>query len=121
MLNVPYCEAIEALMFLSVRTRPDIAVPVGTLAMHVQQPLPKHWEAVKRVLRYLRGIIDDGLVLCKVPTSEFNLHIYADADWATNSEDRLSRSGSVSQICDGTICWMLRKQTSIAASSCEAE
>jgi hypothetical protein len=36
MLNVPYR---EALMFLSVHTRPDIAVAVGTLAMHVQQPL----------------------------------------------------------------------------------
>ena len=121
MLNVPYREAIGALMFLSVRTRPDIAVAVGTLAMHVQQPLPKHWEAVKRVLRYLRGSVDDGLVLCKVPTSEFNLRIYADADWATNSEDRLSRSGSVSQIGDSTIWWKSRKQTSIAASSCEAE
>jgi hypothetical protein len=121
MLNVPYREAIGALMFLSVRTRPDIAVAVGTLAMHVQQPLPKHWEALKRVLRYLRGSIDDGLVLCKVPTSEFNLRIYADADWATNSEDRLSRSGSVSQIGDSTIWWKSRKQTSIAASSCEAE
>ena len=121
MLNVPYREAIGALMFLSVRTRPDIAVAVGTLAMHVQQPLPKHWEAVKRVFRYLRGSIGEGLVLCKVPTSEFNLRIYADADWATNSEDRLSRSGSVSQIGDSTIWWKSRKQTSIAASSCEAE
>jgi hypothetical protein len=121
MLNVPYREAIGALMFLSVRTRPDIAVAVGTLAMHVQQPLLKHWEALKRVLRYLRGSIDDGLVLCKVPTSEFNLRIYADADWAPNSKDRLRRSGSVSQIGDSTIWWKSRKQTSIAASSCEAE
>jgi hypothetical protein len=93
MLKMPYREAIGALMFLSVRTRPGIAVAVGTLAMHVQQPLPKHWEALKRLLRYLRGSIDDGLVLCKVPTSEFNLRIYDDADWATNSDGRLSRSG----------------------------
>jgi hypothetical protein len=83
-------------MFLSVRTPPDISVAVATLEMHVQQPLPKHWEALKHVLRYLRGSIDEGLVLCKVPTSELDLRIYADKDWATNSEDRLSRSGSVS-------------------------
>jgi hypothetical protein len=120
MLNVRYREAIGALMFRE-GTRPEIAVAVGTLAMHDQQPLPKHWEALKRVLRYLRGSIDDGLVLCKVPTSELNLRIYADADWATNSEDRLSRSRSVSQIGDSTIWWKSRKQTSIAASSCEAE
>jgi hypothetical protein len=89
--------------------------------MHVQQPLPKHWQYLKRVLRYLRGSIDNGLVLCKVPKNEFNLRIYADADWATNSEDRLRRSGSVSQIGDSTMWWKARKKTSIAASNCEAE
>jgi hypothetical protein len=102
-------------LFLSVRTRPYIAVAVETLAMHVQQPLPKHWEALKRVLRYLRGSVDDGLVLCKVPTSEFNLRIYADADWATNSEDRLSRSGPVSQIGDSTKLVEVAQENSIAA------
>jgi hypothetical protein len=89
MLNVPYREIIGVRMLLSVRTRPDVAVAVGTLAM---QPLPKRWEALKRVLRYICGNIDDGLVLCKVPTSEFNLRIYADADWATNYEDRQTQS-----------------------------
>jgi hypothetical protein len=120
MLKVPYREAIGALMFLSVCMSPDIAVAVGTLAMHVQQPLPKHWEALKRVSRYLRGRIDDGLVLCKVPTSDFNLRIYADEDWATNSEDRLSRSGLLSQIGDSTIWWKSRKKPSISASSCKS-
>jgi hypothetical protein len=80
MLNVPYREAIGALMFLSVRTRPDIAVAFGTLSMHVQQPLSKHWEAGKLVFRYLRESNGDGLVFSKVPTSEFNLRIYSDAD-----------------------------------------
>jgi hypothetical protein len=121
LLNVLYREAIGALMFLSVRTRPEIAVAVGTLAMHVSRPLPKHWEALKRVFRYHRGSLDDGLVLCKVPTSEFNLRVYADADWVTKSEDRLSRSGSVSQIGDSTIWCKSRKQISIATSSCEVE
>jgi Reverse transcriptase (RNA-dependent DNA polymerase) len=76
MLNVPYREAIGALMVLSARTRPDIAVAVDTLAMHVQQPLPEHWESVKQVFRYLRGSIGNGLVFSKVPTSGFNLRIH---------------------------------------------
>jgi hypothetical protein len=63
MPHLPYRDEIGVLTFLSVRPRPEIAVAVGTLAMHVQQPLPKHWEALKRVLRYFRGSIDDGLVL----------------------------------------------------------
>jgi ArsR family metal-binding transcriptional regulator len=38
MMTTLYREAIVALMFLSARTRPDISVAVGTLAMHVQEP-----------------------------------------------------------------------------------
>jgi hypothetical protein len=53
MLNVPYSEAIGALMFLSVCTRPDIAVGVRTLAMHVQQPLPKHSDSRESVVGLL--------------------------------------------------------------------
>jgi hypothetical protein len=63
MLGVPYREAIGKLMYLSVRSRPDIAVSVGILAKHVQNPRPIHWEAVKRVFRYLKGTVNDGLVI----------------------------------------------------------
>jgi hypothetical protein len=119
MITLPYREAIGALMFLSVRTLPEIAVAVGSLAMHVQQPLPLHWSGVKRILRYLHGTANDGLVFNKVPDHEFTLAIYADADWATNPEDR--RSGSVCQLGDNTVWWKSRKQHSVAVSSCESE
>jgi hypothetical protein len=36
MIGIPYRKAIGALMYLSVRTRPDIAVAVCILAKHVQ-------------------------------------------------------------------------------------
>ena len=51
----------------------------------------------------------------------FNLEIFADADWATNTTDRRSRSGTVCQLGGNTIWWKSRKQTSVAASSCESE
>jgi Reverse transcriptase (RNA-dependent DNA polymerase)/gag-polypeptide of LTR copia-type/GAG-pre-integrase domain/Integrase core domain len=121
MLNIPYREAIGALMFLSVRTRPDIAVAVATLAMHVQQPLPEHWDGVKRIMRYLQGTSGHGLTFNQVPVSEFALTIFADADWATNSIDRRSRTGIVSQLGGNTVWWKSRKQASVAVSSCEAE
>jgi Reverse transcriptase (RNA-dependent DNA polymerase) len=121
MINVPCREAIGALMFLSVRTRPEIAVAVGSLATHVQQSLPLHWSGVKRILRYLHGTANDGLVFNKVPDHEFTLAIYADSDWATNPEDRRSRSGSVCQLGDNTVWWKSRKQNSVAVSRCESE
>jgi hypothetical protein len=63
MVGVPYREAIGVLMYLFVRTRPDISVAVCILAKHVQEPRKLHWEAVRRILRYLKGRKDEGLIL----------------------------------------------------------
>jgi hypothetical protein len=87
-INVPYREAIGALMYLSVRTRPDIAVAVCTLAKHVQEPRPIHWEAVKRILRYLKGTQNEGLVFQpsnKQRTPTFKLTVNVDADRGTDT------------------------------------
>jgi hypothetical protein len=61
-INGPYREAIGALMYLSVCSISHIAVAVCTLGKHVQEPRPIHWEAVKRILRYLKGTQNEGLV-----------------------------------------------------------
>ena len=125
MIGVPYREAIGALMYLSVRTRPDIAVAVCTLAKHVQEPRPIHWEAVKRILRYLKGTQSEGLVFQasskqREPTT-FKLTVHVDADWGTDPQDRYSRTGVLCQVNENTVWWKSRKQSSVAVSSCEAE
>ena len=96
MISVPYREAIGALLYLSIRTRPDIAVAVGTLAKHVQEPHMIHWEGVKRVLRYLQGTKDKALVFrTEERTNPLVLTVYADADWGTDPNERYSRTGIV--------------------------
>lgn len=51
--KVPYREAIGSLMYASVATRPDITFAVSTLSQFLKNPGQIHWEAVKRVMRYL--------------------------------------------------------------------
>jgi hypothetical protein len=122
MIGVPYREAIGALLYLSIRTRPDIAVAVGTLAKHVQEPRPLHWEGVKRILRYLQGIKNKALVFrTGANTTTLTLTVYADADWGTDPNERYSRTGIACQLGSNTVWWKSRKQNSIAVSSCEAE
>ncbi|PSR82395.1 hypothetical protein PHLCEN_2v6076, partial [Hermanssonia centrifuga] len=53
MKNKPYREALGALMYASVGTRPDITYTVSTLAKFSQNPGPTHWTALKRVFAYL--------------------------------------------------------------------
>lgn len=56
--EVPYLSAIGALMYLANNTRPDIAFSVNLLARYSSSPTKKHWNGIKHILRYLRGMID---------------------------------------------------------------
>ena len=64
-----YQSAVGSLMYLAVSTRPDITYAVNTLARFVSNPQEKHWTALKRVLRYLRGTSKHG-ILYKQGSSE---------------------------------------------------
>lgn len=60
--HAPYRQAIGCLMFLMVGTRPDLAYAIGRLSQHGADPRESHWTAVKRVLRYVRGTQNLGIV-----------------------------------------------------------
>ena len=54
-------------------------------------PRESHLVALKRLLRYVRGIVDLGLVLhC---SSSVELVVYTDTDWAGCPDTRRSTSG----------------------------
>jgi hypothetical protein len=55
MSRVPYANALGSLMYAMVSTRPDISHAVGVVSRYIANPGKGHWEAVKWVLRYLRG------------------------------------------------------------------
>lgn len=54
-IQEPYRELLGSLMYSMMWTRPDICFPVGFLGRFQQQPGPRHWMALKRVVRYLKG------------------------------------------------------------------
>ena len=58
MSRVPYASAVGSLMYAMVYTRPDIAQAMGVLSQFMANPRRVHWDAVKRVFRYLRGTSD---------------------------------------------------------------
>ena len=58
MATVPYINAVGALMYLAISTRPDIAYAVGVLCRFSANPGPAHWKAVKHLFRYLKGTVD---------------------------------------------------------------
>jgi len=59
--EVPYLSAIGALMYLANDTRPDIAFAINLLARYSSSPTRRHWNGVKQILCYLKGIMNMGL------------------------------------------------------------
>ena len=118
--NAPYREAVGCLMYLMVGTRPDLAYAIGKLSQHSANPCESHWAGVKRVMRYVQGTRNLGIVFNSKSKSPDFLG-FSDVDWAGCSDSRKSTSGYVFKFCSGAISWSSRKQTMVATSTCEAE
>ena len=114
-----YQQAIGCLTYMFVTTRPDIAAAVGILSQYMKQPSKDHWMGVKRVLRHLKGTVNNGITYSS--NKEKDLIGYCDSDWAGDIDTRKSTSGYVFQLGNSAISWSSRKQTSVARSSTEAE
>ncbi len=114
-----YQSLIGSLMYLATSTRPDIAYSVGVLARFSSRPNAAHWTAAKRVLRYLKGTLNLGIVFKK----EMSIDCigYSDADWAGDNGDRKSTSGYLFLIAGGPVSWRSKKQDTVALSTAEAE
>jgi hypothetical protein len=61
MSKVPYSSTIGSLMYVMVCTRHDIEHAVGVVRRYMNNPSKEHWEAVKLILRYLRGTATHAL------------------------------------------------------------
>ncbi|CAI7822109.1 unnamed protein product [Closterium sp. NIES-53] len=77
----PYPELVGCLMYQMICTRPDLANPLSIVARYVapRRHRPEHWEAAKRVLRYLCSTLGMGLVLGGRGPVVFTRHV--DASW----------------------------------------
>jgi len=78
MRDVPYANAAGSLMYGMLYTQPDIRFAVGLVSHYQSNPGPTHWQAVKRIMRYLRGTTN--LVLC-YQGGDLKLRAYVDVDW----------------------------------------
>ena len=114
-----YQSVVGCLLYLSTRTRPDIAFAVGSVARHSAKPSKNHWTAVKRILRYLKGTSNFGLLYGHGQKTD--LVGYCDADWAGDVDTRHSTSGYIFQIGGGAVSWRSKKQTCVALSTAESE
>jgi hypothetical protein len=111
-------QIIGSLMYLTA-TRPDLMFAVNMVARFMEQPVETHMIAAKRILRYLKGTLDLG-ILYKRGESK-NLIAYSDSDYGGDIDDRKSTYGYVFMLGSGAVAWSSRKQPIVTLSTTEAE
>ncbi|XP_019100825.1 PREDICTED: uncharacterized protein LOC109132847 [Camelina sativa] len=100
-------------------TRPDISFVVNCLSQYMHSPTDLHWQAAKRLLRYLKGTTTHGIFLKR--NNPLSLHAYSDADWAGDSTDYVSTNGYIAYLGHTPVSWSSKKQNGVTRSSMEAE
>ncbi|GJV20747.1 retrotransposon protein, putative, ty1-copia subclass [Tanacetum coccineum] len=81
MSKVPYANAVGSLMYLMVCTRPDIAYAVSLVSTYLANSGKNHWEAVKWILKYLRGTANVGLVYETDRGNHVDVTSFVDSDY----------------------------------------
>jgi hypothetical protein len=122
-----YASVVGMLLYLSGHSRPDIAVAVSQVARFVHSPRRSHGIALEQIGQYLRGMINEGLILR--PTGRFKIDCYVDAYFAglwpfEDKQDPIcvkQRTGFVICISDCPVVWTSKLKPDIALSTMELE
>ncbi|CAL8131835.1 unnamed protein product [Prunus armeniaca] len=85
----------------------------------MHNPRTSHIQVVKRILRYIKGTLEQGLIFHK--SNDFTLRSFSDADWASSVDDRRSTTGACIFLGPNLLTWTAKKQSTVSRSSTEAE
>ncbi|GKD96104.1 zinc finger, CCHC-type containing protein [Tanacetum coccineum] len=116
--QLEYSRVIGCLMYAMTCTMPDIAFAMGKLSRYTSNPGTQHWQAIQRVLKYLKKVTDYRLMYTSYPSV---LEGYTDASWINNTKDKFFTNIWVFLLGSGAISWASKKQTCITGSTIENE
>ena len=116
MRQVSYASAVGNLMYVILCTRLDIYYSVGMVSRYQSNPGPKHWQAIKHILKYLRRTRDYMLVYWCEDLMPIG---YTDSDFQSDLDLRKSNLGCVFTLGGGAISWRSVKQSCIVDSTME--
>jgi hypothetical protein len=123
-----YPSYIGRLNYIAGTTRPDIAFAVHQCARFSADPRKPHEDAVKKIVRYLKGTHDKGIIF--KPDRTLGLQCYVDASFASgwtihcdadDPSNVYSRTGFVLRLFGCPLLWVSKLQTEVTLSTCESE
>ena len=106
-------------MYSMVGTHPDLAYAVGVISRFMSRPVKEHWQAVKWVLGYITGSVDNKLSFkWKV---DFLVRGYCDSDYGGDLDHAKSTTRMVFTAGGNPVSWRSSSQKVVALSTTEAE
>ena len=97
--EVPYLNAIGALLYLANCTRPDIAFAVNLIARFSASSTRRHWNSIKHTFWYLQGSQDLRLLYTR--NQDMTSVGYSDAGYMSYPHNARSQTSYVF-LCGGT-------------------
>ncbi|GJT95917.1 gag-pol polyprotein [Tanacetum coccineum] len=118
--NMQDCKPISTPFPTNVKlsSKMNIAHAVGVVSRYMVEPGREHWEAVKRILRYIKGTSD--IALC-FGESDLIVKGYVDSDYAGDLDGSKSTTGYVFTLYGRIVSWVLKLQLVVAMLTMEAE
>ena len=113
-----YKKIVGSLMYLTT-IHPDLVYNVSLISRYMAKPTKLHLQAAKRILRYLKGTFDYGIMYKKVSSND--MVAYTDSDYAGDLDDRKSTYSYVFLLSSGVVSWLSKKQPIVTLSTTEAE
>ncbi|XP_042003806.1 secreted RxLR effector protein 161-like [Salvia splendens] len=122
MKNIPYANIIGSVMYVMICTRPDLAHAVSITSRYMSNPGKAHWQALKWMLRYLRGSSDYGIMYKGFGDQTKDIiEGFCDSDYASNKDNRKSQTGYIFTMFGSAVTWESNLQSVVALSTTEAE
>lgn len=120
-----YQKQIGSLLYLALKTRPDITFAVNNCARYMSNPNKDHFNALNKIWKYLLFYPKLGLIY-NCQGDNLILKGYCDSDWGNDLDLRRSTSGYLFSLSsdigiNNPLSWNSQLQKTIALSSCEAE
>ncbi len=117
-LRISYQSIVKSLMYIMLKTRSNIAYSISMISRYVFNFIQTHWQAVKRIFRFLRKTHQMKLMFRE--TLKF-LESYTNSNWAENQDIRRSISEYAFNVDSDVISWFSKRQFIVTLFICEIE
>jgi len=114
MSYIPYSNTMGSLMYAMVCTRPNLAYVVSVVSRYMHNPGKNNCEAIKWVLRYVKGFLNRRLVFDKSKTATYDIAGFVDSDYGGDIDRECSTSSYIFTLCASAISWKSSLQPIVA-------